>query len=192
MRPARAWGIHSALLDGIADFVADPNDSGEAFAAVERLHRLAVTYDTSLVCVLHFNPGSLFDKTRGHLGSQLERKAETNLALEKTDGVTVVYTKLARHAHIEKDAGARFQWDAAAGRHLSCATARAEKAEAEDFHLSAIAEEIFTNKTALRYSELKQAVMRVKHVKKGAAENTIKKLVPRFVRKGLVGTYEKV
>jgi hypothetical protein len=184
-------GIHSVLLDGSADLVADPNDSAEAFAAVDRLHRLAVTFDTGIVCVLHFNPGSEFNKTRGHLGSQLERKAETNLALEKADGVTVVYTKMARHAHIEKDAGARFQWDSAAGMHLSCGAARDEKAEADDFHLQAIAEEIFSSRSALRYSELKQEIMRVRHVKEAQAERTIKKLVPQFVRKGLMGMYEK-
>jgi len=184
-------GIHSVLLDGIADFVADPNDAEEAFAAVDRLHRLAVQFDTTIVCVLHFNPGSDFNKTRGHLGSQLERKAETNLALEKAEGVTVVYTKLARHAHIEKDAGARFQWDEQSGMHVSCGTLMAEKAEADDFHLQAIADEIFTSKAAMRYSELKQEVMRIRHVKEGAAEKTIKKLVPKFARKGLMGMYEK-
>jgi 5S rRNA maturation endonuclease (ribonuclease M5) len=184
-------GIHSVLIDGVADLVADPNDSAEAFGAVERLHRLAVTYDTSIVCVLHFNPGSEFNKTRGHLGSQLERKAETNLALEKIDGVTVAYTKLARHAHIEKDAGARFQWDGEAGMHLSCGTMADEKTEAEDFHLQAITDEIFASKSALRYSELKQEVMRIKHVKDAQAERTIKKLVPKYVQKGLIGTYGK-
>ena len=184
-------GIHSVLLDGVADLVADPNDSAEAFAAVESLHRLAVKRDTSIVCVLHFNPGSEFNKTRGHLGSQLERKAETNLALEKADGVTVVYTKMARHAHVEKDAGARFQWDAAAGMHLSCGTVQDEKAEADDFTMQAIVGEIFSDKAALRYSELKQAVMRIRHVKECAAEKTIKKLVPKYVRKGLMGMYEK-
>jgi hypothetical protein len=184
-------GIHSALLDGVADLVADPNDSAEAFATVERLHRLAVAHDTSIVCVLHFNPGSDFNKTRGHLGSQLERKAETNLALEKADGATVVYTKLARHAHIEKDAGVRFQWDAEAGMHLSCGTMQNEKADADTFHLQAIADEIFSDKAALRYSDLKREVMRIRHVKEGAAEKTIKKLVPKYARKGLMGTYEK-
>jgi len=185
-------GIHSVLLDGVADLISDPNDPAEAFAAVERLHRLAVTYDTSIVCVLHFNPGSEFNKTRGHLGSQLERKAETNLALEKADGVTVVYTKLARHAHIEKDAGARFQWDQDAGMHLSCGTAKDEKAETDQFHNQATIDEAFASKSSLRYSEFKTEVMRIRQVKERRAEDIIRALVPKFVRKNLMGFYERV
>ena len=185
-------GIHSVLLDGVADFVADPNDSAEAFAAVERLHRLAVKRDTSIVCVLHFNPGSDFNKTRGHLGSQLERKAETNLALEKVDGVTVAYTKLARHAHIEKDAGARFQWDTASGMHLSCGTVQAEKAESDDFHNRATVDEAFLSKPSLRYSDLKVEIMRIRQVKERRAEDIIRAMVPKLLRKNLLGFYESV
>jgi len=184
-------GIHSVLLDGIADFTLDPNDPEASFSLVEKLHRLAVVYDTNIVCVLHFNPGGDFKKTRGHLGSQLERKAETNLALEKIDSVTVVYTKMARHAHVEKNAGPRFTWDGEAQMHVSCETLRGEKAEADDFHLREITDEIFTGKSALRYSELIQEIMLIKKVKTAQAERTIKKLVPLFVKKLPSGKYEK-
>jgi len=89
-RHAQYGGVHSVFLDGIADFIADPNDTAEAFAWVDELHQLAIKYDTVIVCVLHENPGSDIGKTRGHLGSQLERKAETNLRLVKDgEGVTV-------------------------------------------------------------------------------------------------------
>jgi hypothetical protein len=185
-------GIHSVLIDGVADLVADPNDSGEAFGLVEKLHRLAVLFDTCIVCVLHFNPGSEFNKTRGHLGSQLERKAETNLALEKNDSVTVAYTKLARHAHIEKDAGARFQWDAEAGMHLSVESARDEKAAGDDFHNRATVDEAFLSKPSLRYSDLKAEIMRIRRVKERRAEDIIRAMVPTLLRKNLLGFYERV
>jgi hypothetical protein len=113
-------GIHSVLIDGIGDFVQNPNDPDEAFALVTRLHQLAVKYDTVIICVLHFNPNPEFNKARGHLGSELERKAETNLTLEKKDGVTVIYTTTARHAEIPKEKGRKFQWSDDAGMHVSC------------------------------------------------------------------------
>jgi len=185
-------GIHSVLIDGVADLVADPNDSGESFPMVERLHRLAVQFDTTIVCVLHFNPGSEFNKSRGHLGSQLERKSETNLALEKTDGVTVVYTKLARHAHIEKDAGARFQWDGETGMHLSIESARDEKAASDDFHNRATVDEAFQSKPSLRYSDLKAEIMRIRKVKERRAEDIIRAMVPKLLRKNLLGFYERL
>ena len=112
------------FLDGIADFIADPNDTAEAFDWVDELHQLAIKYDTVIVCVLHENPGSEIGKTRGHLGSQLERKAETNLRLEKdADGVTVVFER-SRQAHIPKENGPRFMWSDEAKRHVSCETKR--------------------------------------------------------------------
>ena len=76
-------GIHSVLLDGSADYVKDLNNGEESFGAVERLHRLAVRHATAIICAIHINPGSENGKTRGHFGSQLARKAESNLRLLK-------------------------------------------------------------------------------------------------------------
>jgi hypothetical protein len=92
-------GIHSVLLDGSVDYLRDPNDSDEAFAAVERLHMLAVEYSTTILCVIHINPGSVDGKTRGHFGSQLARKraalARTKFllsALERSYGLAAAAT----------------------------------------------------------------------------------------------------
>jgi len=83
-------GVHSVLLDGAADFVADVNDPEESNAFVATVHDLAIKHDCPVIGVIHFNPGG--EKSRGHLGSQLERKAETNLSLEK-DGnqISVIF-----------------------------------------------------------------------------------------------------
>lgn len=113
-------GIHSVFLDGLADFCLDPNDSAESFAFIDDLHQLAIRYDTSIVCIIHENPSSEAGKTRGHLGSQLERKAETNLRLwNDGDGVTTVFAERARHAHIPKEHGSRFVWSDEEKMHIS-------------------------------------------------------------------------
>jgi hypothetical protein len=184
--------ISGASLDGVADLCHDPNDSAECFALVARLNRAAAQFDCPIIVSLHENPGTETGKTRGHLGSELARKAETNLSLAKdADGIVTLFSERSRSVHIAKATGPRFAWDDGAGMHMSCGSMANEKAEADDFHLSAIVDEIFSDKTALRYSELKQAVMRIRHVKESAAEKTVRKLVPHFVRKGLMGTYEK-
>jgi len=184
--------LSGASVDGVADMCHDPNDSAEAFALVSRLNRAAAQFGCPIIVSLHENPGTESGKTRGHLGSELARKAETNLSLSKdADGIVTMYTERSRSCHIAKASGPRFQWDDAAGMHLSCGTAQTEKAETDDFTMQAIVDEIFNGKAALRYSELKQAVMRVKHVKEAQAERTIKKLVPKYARKGLMGMYEK-
>ena len=105
-------GILVVILDGGADLLNDPNDSAEAFGFVDELHQLAIQYSTSIVAIIHENPGSEIGKTRGHFGSQLERKAETNLRLskDKDDGVTTIFSEKSRHAHIPKALGPRFVW----------------------------------------------------------------------------------
>lgn len=125
-------GIHSVFLDGIADFVSDPNDAEECFDYIAELHRLAIQYDTVIYCVVHFNPGDNF-KMRGHLGSQLERKAEVNIALDKNaDGVTTAYTATSRRAPIFKSEGAKFSWSNAAGMHMTHIGEPKKKATHED------------------------------------------------------------
>lgn len=102
-------GLHSVILDGVADLVLDVNDAEECNGIVAELHAQAIRYDCAIVCVIHKNPGS--EKVRGHLGSQIERKAETNLTLDKEDEVTVVWSAKQRRAPIDKKTGPRFRWD---------------------------------------------------------------------------------
>lgn len=110
-------GIHSILIDGVADFVANVNDPAECNAFVATLHGIAIERDCSIIGVIHFNPGG--EKTRGHLGSQLERKAETNLRLDKENGVTVVWSDKQRRAPIPRESGPCFAWNDEAGMHVS-------------------------------------------------------------------------
>jgi hypothetical protein len=110
-------GIHAVVIDGVADLVADVNDAEECNSLVAELHTLAIRYDCSIICVIHKNPGG--DKVRGHLGSQLERKAETNLSLDKEEGVTVVWSAKQRGASIDKKDAPRFAWDDELKMHAS-------------------------------------------------------------------------
>lgn len=112
-------GIHSVLLDGAADFVADVNEPEACNAFVAYLHSEAILYKCPIVGIIHFNPGT--EKTRGHLGSQLERKSETNLRLEKeesTDSI-VMWSDKNRRAPILKRSAPRFAWSDGAGMHIS-------------------------------------------------------------------------
>ena len=67
----------------IADLVKSANDEAESVAVIDELYRLAGIYNTCILCVLHFVPNGL--KLRGHLGSELQRKAATILSIEKDD-----------------------------------------------------------------------------------------------------------
>lgn len=165
-------GVHSAILDGVADFILDPNDPAESFAAVERLHKLAADFDTAILSVLHVNPGSESGKTRGHLGSQLERKAETTLRLEKSDdGTTTIWCERGRHCYIAKADGHRFKWDAGAGMHLSIGTAREEKVAERTELLRRVALDVFTDPVGLKYGEAVEAIKITANCSLRCAEN---------------------
>jgi hypothetical protein len=79
----RHGGIYLAIVDGVADLCHNVNDIPEANGLVAEIVRLAITHDAPILAVLHENPGQDSGKTRGHLGSELARKAETNLRLQK-------------------------------------------------------------------------------------------------------------
>jgi AAA domain len=124
-------GVHSLILDGAADAVADVNSAEESNEFVSELHALAIQYECPVICAIHLNPGSDF-KTRGHLGSQLERKAETNLKIEKDDDeISTIWADKNRRKSIPKKTAPCFAWDEQAGMHVSVENPSEAKAEAK-------------------------------------------------------------
>lgn len=166
--------IHSVFLDGVADFCHSPNDEQEAFALVGELHKLAIEYNTTIICVLHENPGmNEAGKTRGHLGSQLERKAETNLRLAKDgEGITTAFSERARHTYIPKERGARFAWSDEHSMHVSVETKGATKTSAKLERLSELAEQIFKSvpdSIGLSWEQVHQQIETINDVKRSCA-----------------------
>lgn len=117
-------GIHSIFIDGTADLVNDPNSPDECFPLISRLHGAAIQYDTAIINILHLNPSAKDknDKGRGHLGSQLERKCESNLTLKKEGEVTVVVAEgRQRGRPLMPDKSPAFRWSDDAQMHVSTA-----------------------------------------------------------------------
>ena len=177
-------GIFLTVIDGIADLCVDPNDPAEAFGLVGRLHTLAIEHDCAIIVVLHENPGSMDGKMRGHLGSQLERKAETPLRLAKdaATGISTVWSDRARHCHLPREEGMCFQWSDQAGMHVCCGTAREIKANAKQEKFRDEAEGAFGDSDKLSYSDL---VARITETV-GVVQKTAEKRVKTYVADGLV------
>ena len=68
------------IIDGIADLVSDVNNLEESSAIVQKLMEWSAIYNCHIITVIHSNYGS--SKPSGHLGSFLEKKAETQIELE--------------------------------------------------------------------------------------------------------------
>jgi hypothetical protein len=184
-------GILAVLIDGIGDLCADPNNSEEAFELVQELHSLAIKHDCTIQTVLHENPGSETGKTRGHLGSQLERKAETNLRLAKDgNGVTTIWAERARHCYLPKSKGPCFVWSHAAGMHVSCGTANDMKAAADREKMMGEAEEVFSERESFRHCDLMAAIAEALTLKERAAKARIQKWAAEgIIAKDTAGNY---
>ncbi len=102
--------IACIILDGLADFVANVNDQEECAAFIAELMALSTRHQAFVLGVLHLNPSS-DSKSRGHLGSELERKAETVLQIDKTgESTRHLWTPKARTVEILKSQAVRFEW----------------------------------------------------------------------------------
>ncbi len=165
-------GIFAIIIDGVADICRDPNNPEESFALVDKLHATAIQNDCAILTVLHENPGSDSGKMRGHLGSQLERKAETPLRLAKAaNGITTVWCDRARHCHIPKEQGSCFQWSDIQGMHISCGDAGEIKRKETLEKARTEAAKVFENAPSYRHGELITAIRKALEVSDGTAKN---------------------
>lgn len=85
------------VIDGIRDLAYDINSSTEAMSVLSSLMKWSEERNIHIHNVLHLNKGD--DNTRGHLGTELNNKAETILQMSKSDvdsDVSIVRAKCIR------------------------------------------------------------------------------------------------
>lgn len=87
------------VIDGISDLMYNTNDIEESDRIVGKLMALSTEYNCHILCVLHTNPNS--DKARGHIGSTLQRKAETVIFVHKVGECSVVEPQFCRNEEFE-------------------------------------------------------------------------------------------
>lgn len=171
-------GIHLVVIDGIADLIRCANDEAESIAVVEELYRLAGIYNTCIVTVLHFIPNGL--KLRGHLGSELQRKAAAILSIEKDTkpAVSVVKALKVRDGSPLDVPLMQFAWDKEKAMHAYLGEKpKEEKDRRKEEELVAVARELFSRKRFIGYMELSEELQAAFEVK----ERTVKSYI-RFMR----------
>lgn len=169
-------GIYMIVIDGIADLIRGANDEAESIAIVEELYRLAGIYKTCIVTVLHFIPNGL--KLRGHLGSELQRKAAAILSIEKDGndtGISVVKALKVRDGSPLDVPLMQFAWDKELGMHTYCGEKpREEKEKRKEMELLKVAREIFEQQPYITYIDLCEQIQSVMDVKERTAKSYIK------------------
>ena len=168
-------GIRLVVIDGIADLVLSANDEAESIRIVDELYRLAGIYKTCIVCVLHYVPNGL--KLRGHLGSELQRKAAAILSIELDNdpSVSVVKALKVRDGSPLDVPLMQFSWDKEIGMHIYIGEKpREEKEKRKEKELAVVAREIFSSQKHLTYIDLCDRIQQAMDVKERTAKSYIK------------------
>ena len=167
-------GIHLVVIDGIADLIRSANDETESIAIVDELYRLAGIYNTCIICVLHFVPNGI--KLRGHIGSELQRKAAGILSIEKDDNpeYSVVKALKVRDGSPLDVPMMLFGWDKAEDMHVYRGEkSKEDKEKRKTDELIAVVKEAFRNSFKLTYQELCEVLMRKMEIKERTAKKYI-------------------
>jgi len=168
-------GIHMVVIDGIADLLGAVNDEESSVKLVEELFRMAAIYNTVIVCVLHLAPSGM--KLRGHLGSEVQRKAAGILLIEKDDNnnCSVVKALKVRDGSPLDVPMVQFGWSKTEGRHVYLGEKSKEDSDLRKTNeLKDAASEIFRDKVIIPNQQLVQAVMEQMDVKERTARAYIK------------------
>jgi hypothetical protein len=168
-------GIQMVVIDGIADLVRCANDESESVGVIDELYRLAGIYRTCIVCVLHFIPSGL--KLRGHLGSELQRKAAAILSIERDDDpqISVIKALKVRDGSPLDVPLVQFAWDKELGMHTYIGDKpREEKEKRKELELKGIARTIFLKQRIFSYMGLCEQIQSLLDVKERTAKSYVK------------------
>ena len=186
-------GIHLVVIDGIADLIRSANDETESIAIVDELYRLAGIYNTCIICVLHFVPNGI--KLRGHIGSELQRKAAGILSIEKDDNpeYSVVKALKVRDGSPLDVPMMLFGWDKAEDMHVYRGEkSKEDKEKRKTDELIAVVKEAFRNSFKLTYQELCEVLMREMEIKNRTAKKYIAYMKEqRILAQDTNGNYQK-
>lgn len=186
-------GIHLVVIDGIADLIRSANDETESIAIVDELYRLAGIYNTCIICVLHFVPNGI--KLRGHIGSELQRKAAGILSIEKDDNpeLSVVKALKVRDGSPLDVPMMLFGWDKEADMHVYRGEkSKADKEKRKADELIGVVKEAFRLVHKLSYQELCEVLMKEMEIKDRTAKKYIAYMKEqRILVQDTSGNYQK-
>jgi len=168
-------GIQMVVIDGIADLVRCANDEAESVGMIDELYRLAGIYRTCIVCVLHYIPNGM--KLRGHLGSELQRKAAAILSIERDEDpqISVIKALKVRDGSPLDVPLIQFSWDKEKAMHAYFGEKpKEEKEKRKEVELTGVARFIFSKQRHCTYVDLCEQMQSILDVKERTAKNYIK------------------
>lgn len=175
-------GIHMVVIDGIADLIRSVNDESESVELIDELHRLAGIYNTCIVCVLHLVPSGM--KIRGHLGSEVGRRAAGILSIDKNEKKelsTVKAIKVRDGSPLDTPIQ-QFAWDRQQAMHLFRGNVGPEEKEnRKETELRNAAKELFCCCHYYGFTDLCDRLMELMNVSESTAKNYIRYMRERGI-----------
>ena len=168
-------GIHSVLTDGYSELISDLNDQAECIRAVAQLMAWAEEYSCHFSGILHLNPDGA--KSRGHFGSEISRRCETEFTLHRAKiedvmhGPTRIIQRKARRQWIVGTP--TYDWSEEKQMHVRVAPPAKKEKQDRVAIARAAAEEAFGSSRALLRKELVARIVSAKSVTSDSADNTI-------------------
>jgi hypothetical protein len=160
-------GIHLAVIDGLADYIKDVNDGEDSNAIIKFVEGLAIKYRVPIIVIVHTNPGS--DKERGHLGSQLQRKSESVLAVKLEGDISFIEPKFLRMAGKGNIPQLSFKYCQEKGYHIDNGVMidSEDRKEAIKFEMiSNLCKTVFSGQVSYGYKEA------IQHIEKASGKKT--------------------
>jgi len=168
-------GIQLVIIDGVADLVRSANDELESVDVIDELYRLAGFYHCCIVCVLHFVPNGV--KLRGHIGSELQRKAAGILSIEKdtNPAYSVIKCIKVRDGSPLDIPMMSFGWDKKEDMFVYMGVKSKEDKERQKINdLKSIAQGIFEKADRLAYGEMVKAIVDAMEIQPRTAKDYIR------------------
>lgn len=163
-----------AIVDGCADFVTSVNDEVKSHEIIAHFLHLAEAYNMLVVLVLHDNHNT--EKSRGHLGSELDRKAEVVLTTQKESG-TGIFTlkpKYLRNTGFIDHVQYMYNTDAGWFEFLQYTNPAGSKVNSRKAEAEQLAGICFADAGQLGYTELCNKIAKVDSCDFGAAKNRLR------------------
>lgn len=189
-------GIGLVIIDGLRDLMYDINNAKESTDIMTMLMAWTSKYNLHIHCVLHLNKND--NNTRGHIGTELENKAETVLIISKDKQNANMSQVKPMHMRDKEFTSWAFHIDNNSlpvldkGYHVTVVQPKEKSLEelSEDIHKNVL-QKLFQKIKPLKYEEMYKALGEAyteEGYKRGV--NAIKKMLKLFMSKGLI-SHEK-
>lgn len=188
----KSEGVGLVIIDGLRDLMYDINNAKESTDVMTMLMAWTSKYELHIHCVLHLNKND--NNTRGHIGTELENKAETVLIISKDKNDSNISEVRPMHMRDKEFSSFAFQIDdnslpvLSDGCHVTVIKPKDKSLTSltNDIHLDVLGQ-LFSSSMSVKYEELVGQLMQAYATagyKRG--KNGVKDLLKALMNKNII------